>query len=636
MKTLNSYSEHFKKYSLLKMGFVVIISIMIFTFVWASVQIKENQDIIEDLLRQKNSDAELFAGQSEEVLKESYRLLEELKASIPPNNEGHQFDSDPAKPSTDFKLLKTNQVTQNNFQNNIIKVNHSLHNIIPELRSNLEYIREMTQDQFWVAQKSAESAFDGFAKTSLYIQRFKLIAVLVSIILTFFILKNQNIADRKLAYQASTDMLTHLPNRNSQVENIQDQITKNPDSIFAVVFIDIDYFKIINDNYGHDIGDTILNKFSLKIKSYLKEEDILSRFGGDEFVLLLRSIKSEEEATTFIRELSSSLDTSFTIGNIEIFITASIGVSLYSQGCKEECKDPKILLKHADIAMYSTKQISRNSFCFFSAANKEKIETEHSICHALHTILRNGNPDGELFLKYQPLLNIEREDVTECEALIRWTNQNGKEIIPDQFIPLAEKNNLIEKINLFVINKACQQQYEWQENMQKTMRININLSGNKLIFKKLIDQLSYNLEKYNLAPSLFGIELTERTISEISEETIIEIKRLRSMGMKIAIDDFGTGYSSLSELKNLPVTTLKIDKTFIQGLPNDKKDYALVKTIINLGHSLELDIVAEGVETIEQHHFLKKHHCNFGQGYYYQHPIKSDRLQQLQMRSEAA
>lgn len=635
---MNQNSGSFKKYSLL-VGLSVIISIMILTFVYTSMQIKKNQDMIENLLVKTTASAKQLVSQSTEVLNESRLLLDQLNA-IP---SGDQYKQDKShltftlmKMGLSEKILNENlHKVSNNANQDKVDASKLIKIITPELGSNLELIEAMANDQFWSTQDAVEQVFAEFYDTTQNINILKVIAVVMSILLTFFILKNQTIANRKLAYQANTDMLTLLPNRSRQLEIIEEQIAKKPDSIFAVVFIDIDYFKIINDNYGHDVGDEILNKFAAKINSHLKEGDVLSRFGGDEFVLLLRSIKSEKQAEKFIKKLSLALDTSFLIDNTEIFITASIGVSIYSENCKNECSNPKTLLKHADIAMYSAKQIGRNSYRFFSKDTKDRIESEHRICHALHTILKNDNINNELYLKYQPLLNIKEEDVTECEALIRWTNLDGEEIQPDQFIPLAETNNLIEKINLYVINEACLQQYKWQRNKQKKIRININLSGNKITFNKLISQLKHNLEKYNLEPSLFGIELTERTINEVSKETIVQLDQLRQEGMKISIDDFGTGYSSLSELKNLPVTTLKIDKAFIQGLPNDKKDHALVKTIIDLGHSLNLDIVAEGVENLEQHLFLKKHLCNVGQGYYYQHPLSSDRLVNLEMTNVA-
>ncbi|KAG1694884.1 putative signaling protein [Nymphon striatum] len=203
-------------------------------------------------------------------------------------------------------------------------------------------------------------------------------------------------------------------------------------------------------------------------------------------------------------------------------------------------------------------------------------------------------------LQYQPLLNIKDGTTTECEALLRWTNQDGMKIPADDFIPLAEKTNLIEKLNIFVIDEACKQQSIWQRSGPKNIRININLSGNKIIFTKLLNRFIHNVRYYDLDPKLFGIELTERTIHEVPKDTIKDLENIRKAGVKISIDDFGTGYSSLSYLKNLPITTLKIDKEFIVGLPEDKADHALVKAIITLGHSLNLDVVAEGVETYEQ------------------------------------
>ena len=232
---------------------------------------------------------------------------------------------------------------------------------------------------------------------------------------------------------------------------------------------------------------------------------------------------------------------------------------------------------------------------------------------------------------YQPLTNISDGRITECEALIRWKGIDGEVISPDVFIPLAEKTNLIEKINLLVVDEACKQQKEWQDLGVNNVRININLCGNKLIFNNLLARFKHNLERLNLPPDLFGIELTERTLNEISDKTMRQLAEIRKKGVKISIDDFGTGYSSLSYLKKLPITTLKIDKEFIKGLPEDKDDQAFVRAIITLGHSLDLDIVAEGVETLEQFEFLKEHACNTVQGFYFHRPLDSDQIPNLQL-----
>lgn len=607
MKTIKINYGHTKKNSMLRSGLVIIISIMVLTFVYASSQISNDQNSLTKAINDRNIEAQQLNSESLRAVGRSKKLI----GMLPQESDSNQLFRD-KKELTEL------------YQNNVL----------PKLKSNLKHIEEIIDQQFWLSQTKVGTALTQTEATMAHIEKFKAGAVFVCIFLTFIILRNQRTEDRKLTYQANTDMLTLLPNRVNQVNNIQTQILQKPDATFAIVFLDIDYFKIINDNYGHDVGDEVLKMFASKIQPYLKKEDILSRFGGDEFVLLLRSIKSEAEANNYIKSLSSALDTSFQVGNIEVFITASIGVSVYSSECAEVCRNPKTLLKHADIAMYAAKQTSRNSYRFFSEETKTKLETEHSICHALHTILRNENKDKELYLKYQPLLNLKDQDIAECEALIRWVAKDGKEILPGDFIPLAEKTNLIEKVNLYVVDEACLQQYRWQQINVDSMRININLSGNKTIFNKLIAQLKANIEKYKLKPSLFGIELTERTLNQISQETIYQLEQLRDEGMKISIDDFGTGYSSFSELKNLPVTTLKIDRSFIKGLPDDKKDHALVKTIIDLGHSLGLDVVAEGVETLAQYRFLKEHSCDVAQGYYYQYPLDGTQLAQLQLCKE--
>lgn len=454
---------------------------------------------------------------------------------------------------------------------------------------------------------------------------FDLSSVILSIFFTLYILKRQKENDKQVALIANTDSLTNLPNRDRFIEILDEHIKRDPDSICATVFFDIDYFKTINDNYGHEMGDIILQQFADKVSASIKGIDVLSRFGSDEFVLLLRSSNTLEQIASFIHELSANLDTSFTVGSDQVFLTSSIGVAHYSK----DATTARALLKNADIAMYHSKRSGRNCYQFYSKETNNKIERDHTISHTLHTILKDRNKNKELYLLYQPLMNIAEGHITECEALIRWKDSDGHVIMPDEFIPLAEKSNLIEKVNLFVVNEACLQQEQWQQQNIKDVRININLSGNKLIFKKLLKQFKRNLRSMNLAPSLFGIELTERTLNEISQETIYELEQMRELGMKIAIDDFGTDYSSLLSLKNLPITTLKIDKGFIAGLPDNKDDYALVQTIINLGHSLNLDIVAEGVETFEQLKFLKEHSCTIAQGYYFHRPLDSKQISKL-------
>ncbi len=498
---------------------------------------------------------------------------------------------------------------------------------LPRQKAVLDLIKDMADYQHNIESEANLVSKDDNNKVLSSVIIFDIASIIISIFLTIYILRRQKLHDKELAFLATTDILTELPNRSKLISSIDDHIKVKPIDPFAVIFFDIDYFKSINDNYGHEVGDEILKEFANKITWFIKPQDILSRFGGDEFVLLLRSIKTEEEAITLVTKLSEELDTSITINENEIFMSASIGVSLYPQ----DGGNAKKLLTDADIAMYSAKQMGRNCFQFFSKETSDRLEKEHAVCHALHSVLKNDNRDNQLCLQYQPLLNIKTGDTTECEALLRWKNHEGVNIPADEFIPLAEKTNLIEKLNLFVIDEACKQQSLWQTTKTTDIRININLSGNKIIFTKLLDRFIQNVEFYELDPKLFGIELTERTIHEVSKETIKDLEKMRKKGVKISIDDFGTGYSSLSHLKKLPITTLKIDKEFITGLPEDKADHALVKAIITLGHSLNLDVVAEGVETFEQFEFLKKYSCDIAQGYYYHRPLPGNKISHLEL-----
>lgn len=457
----------------------------------------------------------------------------------------------------------------------------------------------------------------------------KILSILIALCLIIYMNRKQRKSDNDLSILANTDTLTELPNRSSFISNINQTITnaKETKTKFSIVFLDIDYFKSINDIYGHEVGDDVLNLFSSTIKSEISSGDTLARFGGDEFVLLLNDIKNEEHATGIIKRLSKALDTSYFINKSEIFVTASMGACTFP----DDGTNAKKLLKNADIAMYTAKESGRNCYQYYSLENSQKLEYEHSLTHALQTILKNNNSTKELTMVYQPLVNIDDKQFYECEALIRWQDTNGNQIDTAEFIEIAEKSNLIEKVNLFVIELVCKQQNEWQKQGIKNIRINMNFSGNKTIFCELFKCLSDNLTRYNLSPKLFGIELTERTMYEVSDETIKELDHFREIGMKIAIDDFGTGYSSLSYLKDLPITSLKIDRKFIAGLPTEKINVALVKTIITLAHSLDLDVIAEGVETQEQLDFLKDCKCNIAQGYLLHRPLSSEGISQLKL-----
>ncbi len=490
--------------------------------------------------------------------------------------------------------------------------------VLPHNKNILTLLNNLNHTANHRANSKLEETKNIYEYTNKSILTISLISIILSVLMMFYLFRKQRSNDNALSLLANTDILTELPNRSSFVSSIKNEIdtSKDSNSQFAVVFLDIDYFKSINDMYGHEVGDDILNKFSQTIQNNISEEDILSRFGGDEFVLMIRN-KNQYEIRDVLRKLSQKLDTSFHIKEDEVFISASIGASIYPN----DGENYKELLKNADIAMYTAKEAGRNCHQFYSVKDSAKQDEEHKISVALQTILKNKNRGQELSLVYQPLVNLDDEDFYDCEALLRWQDTEGNYLDTGKFIEIAEKSNLIQKVNMFVIEEVCKQQVLWRKFGVENIRVHINLSGNKRIFSNLFNCLRENIVRNNLKPSLFGIELTERTIYEVSDETTSDLEDFRKLGMKISIDDFGTGYSSLSYFKDLPITTVKIDRGFINGLPDSKIDVALVKTIITLAHSLDFDVVAEGVETQEQYDFLKDFNCNIAQGYLLHKPL---------------
>ena len=589
----------------------------------------ERSHIIFKLVQSSNS--ENINSYIKELYNESINFNNaraEYIALNPPQGESEMLSLQAVMTIENIRTI--NEVIKALENNNITEASNLVNNwVLPRNKHILKLIEGFHNAATENAYTRIEAAKVLSAETHKSIITIKAITILLTLFLMIFLVRKQRKSDKDLSFLASTDTLTKLPNRPSFIRDIEQTIkeTKESNSIFSIVFLDIDYFKSINDNYGHEVGDIVLNHFSSTIKNEISSGDTLARFGGDEFVLLLKDIKNEDDANRIVERLSEALDTSYLINNNEIFVSASMGASTFPN----DGLDAKSLLKNADIAMYTAKESGRNCFQFYSLKNSQKLEYEHTLTHALQTVLKNNNATNELSLVYQPLVNIDDEQFYECEALIRWHDRNGNKINTAEFIEIAEKSNLIEKVNLFVIEQACIQQNEWQKQGFDNIRININLSGNKRIFNNLFKSLTDNVKRYNLDPKLFGIELTERTMYEVSHETIKELDNFRTLGMKIAIDDFGTGYSSLSYIKDLPITSLKIDRKFIAGLPNEKIDVALVKTIITLAHSLDLDVVAEGVETQEQFDFLKSSKCNIAQGFLLHRPLSSEGISQLKL-----
>ncbi len=422
--------------------------------------------------------------------------------------------------------------------------------------------------------------------------------------------------ESRVKFLAYHDQLTALPNR-VQFEEFFKQSVQDSNNAFALFFIDLDHFKTINDTLGHHAGDKLLQIFAQRLRHELSEKDFIARIGGDEFVAVMQ-IKHQEDARTIAGHILTTLYQPFQIDTHVLNITASIGVSIYPQ----DAKTLEALLKHADTAMYRAKADGRNNFHFFTqklaSELYEQLNIEQEIRYALEK--------GEFYLVYQPKYNLKTEQVIGFEALIRWENEKLGFVPPDKFIPVAEEIGLIEEIGYFVFKTACGAFEKFRKIEPHLTHIAINVSTTQ--FKK--SDFRQNLNRLcsitNIAPAQVELEVTESYIMENIEQNIQTLSTLREHGFKIAIDDFGTGYSSFAYLKTLPITTLKVDKSFVDDICIHKKDRDIVDTIVTLANNLGFDTVAEGIEEEAQEKLLLEMGCHYGQGYLFSRPLKEEEI----------
>lgn len=428
--------------------------------------------------------------------------------------------------------------------------------------------------------------------------------------------------DRIAAYEslqdlAYRDFLTDLPNCRmfkicitEALEREKQQ--KNP--LAAVMFIDLDRFKIVNDTFGHAIGDLLLKQVSQLLISCLSSEDTVSRLGGDEFSILLPNIQSREEATTVAKNILNTLEKPIFIKGYEISISASIGIAFFP----ENGLNADTLLKHADSAMYRVKNSGKKNFTIYAQP-----KDDHSVGKLiLENDLRKGLERNEFVVYYQPKVNIKSGSVSGAEALVRWIHPEKGLISPGDFIPLAEETGLIISIGEFVLREAAKQCVLWQSVMETPISIAVNLSTRQFLQPTLVSTIEKIIKETGINPKLLELEITERMSMDI-ERSLNILLDLKKLGVQISVDDFGTGNSSLNYLRQLPIDRVKIDNSFINDMTVDENAEAIVATIINMGHNLKLSITAEGVETEEQLKYLQKYNCDEIQGYYYSKPIPS-------------
>lgn len=417
----------------------------------------------------------------------------------------------------------------------------------------------------------------------------------------------------RLAY---FDPLTELPNREMFKERLTSLLTKRNSRTkgLAVLFLDLDQFKHVNDTMGHETGDALLKTVGERIRLHIDKDILLARMGGDEFALLVPNVTNSDQATQVCGAIIDCLKEGILLGSHEIYATTSIGIALYPT----HGKTSEMLMKNAEAAMYRAKQQGRNNFQFYLAPEKTEAQLER---FAMEAMLRKALEKDELLVYYQPRIHTKSENVVCVEALVRWQHPTLGVIPPGDFIPLAEETGLIAQLGEQVLRKACNQIRAWQDEGMKGLSVSVNLSPLQFKQQNLPAVIGRILRQAGLRPEYLELEITESAAMQNVGRNILMLRELKEMGVKISIDDFGTGYSSLSYLKKFPIDALKVDRSFISGIHEDPDDAAIVNAIIVLAKTLKLRVTAEGVETEQQYLYLRQHHCDEAQGYLFGKPM---------------
>jgi len=433
----------------------------------------------------------------------------------------------------------------------------------------------------------------------------------------------RKLSEEHLQFLANHDALTHLPNRALLQQRIEQSLVRaqRHHMKIAVLFIDLDRFKIINDTLGHDAGDILLQEAAKRLKHCLRESDTVARQGGDEFVVLVEDFSDEQYLTTIARKIMSALAQPFILMGQELHVSASIGIAVYPQ----DGADVFSLLKNADVAMYRAKDSGKNTFNFYAAENNS-----HSVeLLALESGLRRAMERKEFILHYQAKIDLQTQQIIGAEALLRWQHPEMGLLSPVHFISLAEETGLIIEIGAWVLQEACRQAKVWEASCERPVSVAVNLSARQFREDTLKATIEHALATSDLRPEYLELEITESMIMQNAERAREVLQYFRNLGTKVSIDDFGTGYSSLSYLKEFPIDSLKIDRSFVRDIPHHSDDVAITKAIIAMAHSLGMLVVAEGVETSEQLNFMAAEGCDQMQGYIFSEPISADGFSDL-------
>jgi diguanylate cyclase (GGDEF)-like protein len=427
----------------------------------------------------------------------------------------------------------------------------------------------------------------------------------------------------QLEYQANYDSLTRLPNRNLLRDRLEHAlvVARRQHQGVAVVFLDLDGFKNVNDTLGHSVGDRLLRVVSERLARCSRTSDTVARHGGDEFVIVMTDTVDEQSLIAWMERVRSSIAEPVWLDGTELYVGCSMGASLFPQ----DGDDAETLMKKADLAMYRAKDMGRNTFQFYQPEMNASAGARLNLERRLRRALR----DDEFLLHYQPQVDIGSGQIVGIEALVRWSDPEDGLVLPSSFIPVAEECGLIGPLSEWVLREACRQNKAWQDEGLPPARVSVNLSARVFQQRDIAKLVMQVLAETGLEPRYLELELTESTIMRNAEEAVSMLNELHALGIGLAIDDFGTGYSSLSYLKRFPVDRLKIDRSFVSDIGVSGDDETITSAIIALAHSLKLQVIAEGVETLAQLDFLKARACDEMQGFYFAKPLSTAAISEL-------
>jgi diguanylate cyclase (GGDEF)-like protein len=438
-------------------------------------------------------------------------------------------------------------------------------------------------------------------------------------------LQNARLLER-IRHQAFYDLITGLPNKRLLEDRVAAALAQAERTGigFTLFFLDLDRFKNVNDTLGHAAGDQLLKQVAERLLATVRVEDTVARLGGDEFAVLLPRIESVDVATVVADKVWAALQEPFLLGHQQLFITSSIGLAI----APHDGDHYDTLLKHADIAMYRAKQQGRNRYAAYSPSLHEDLSHLLKLESDLHGALSGD----QLRVYFQPQVSLADGSIAAVEALVRWEHPQLGLLGPDSFLSIAEETGLIVEIDAWVLREACRQARRWLDDGLPPLRVGVNLSTRDLHDPALIDAVATSLGRSGLDAGCLQLEVTERVVGAVSDQVLETMARLRGLGVSLAVDDFGTGSSGLSSLRNCPVDTLKIDKSFVQEVTSDQPDVPLLAAMIGLADDLGLSVVAEGVETTHQADFLRRHRCDLAQGYLFGRPMAVDRFTEVLRR----